>query len=242
MSRSWIRAALAAAFVSVIAPAAQAQLIADKLWIDVQAGSNGGRHDVVLSNESPRRYFITVEAAEILMPGTAEEARVKIENPEELGLLVSPNRMILEPGASRSLRIVSINEALEQDRIYRVRVTPTVGEIEANPAEGEERGINLVMLTAYDLLVTVRPGNPRAEIVAEKDPSALRLKNTGNSNTLLIDGTACHRSGGEEVCQRLEDRRLYAGSVISIPLPSPDATVRFRARDRVGARERDLTF
>lgn len=240
--QTWMKATLLGAFFLVACPAAWAQLIADKLWIDAESGTNSGRQDVILSNESNRRYYITVEASEVLNAGTPEETRVAIENPEELGLIVSPNRMILEPGTSRSLRIVSINEILERDRIYRVRVTPTIGEIEANPAEGEERGINLVMLTAYDLLVTIRPKDPRINIEAEKSSTELRLTNTGNSNTLLIDGTACHRAQGEEKCQRLEDRRLYAGSTITFPLPAPDATIRFRARDRVGARERDVTF
>lgn len=235
-------AGASAAALLLLAEAASAQLIADKLWVDLDSASANTRQDVILSNESERRYYISVEASEIVSPGTPQEARVQIENPEDLGLLVSPNRMILEPGASRALRIVSINEALDSDRIYRVRVTPQVGAIEANPAEGEERGINIVMLTAYDLLVTVRPGNGQPSIRAERTAGELRLTNTGNTNTLLMDGQACHGSGGEISCVALEDNRLYAGATVVFPLPTPDARVQLKARDRNGGRDRELTF
>ncbi|MFN4025282.1 MAG: hypothetical protein ACK4MQ_10630 [Hyphomonas sp.] len=235
-------AGLAGAALLIWAQGASAQLIADKLWVDLDSSSANTRQDVILSNESERRYYISVEASEILSPGTPQEVRVQIENPEELGLLVSPNRMVLEPGASRALRIVSINEVLENERIYRVRVTPQVGAIEANPAEGEERGINIVMLTAYDLLITVRPANGQPVIQVERTQDELRLTNIGNTNTLLMDGQACSGAGATMSCIPLEDSRLYAGATASFALPSPEARVQFKARDRNGGRDRELTF
>ncbi|WP_084397919.1 hypothetical protein [Henriciella aquimarina] len=221
--------------------AASAQLTVDKLWVDFDANSSG-REDVLLKNESDRRYYIAVEPSEIVDPGLPSERRVEYEDPEELGLLISPNRLILDPGDVRALRIVSINGEVDEDRVYRVRVTPKIGAIKASGAEGEERGVNLVVLMAYDLLAIVRPQGARSEIESERTEDELILRNVGRSNALLVDGKACIGESENETCTPLPDTRLYAGAEVRFALPDPQAEVRIRARDRSYSDSRRLTF
>lgn len=239
-----VRAAFVAAFAVIalfMATPAQAQLVVDKLWVDLDS-TTSARGDVVLRNESADRYYITVAPVEMVRPGHEDEARVERTNPEELGLLVSPSRIILEPGATRAIRIVSINPTLDAERIYRIRVTPEVGEIEGAAVEGDERGINLKVLTAYDLLVVVRPREAQARVVAERSVEELVLRNLGNTNTLLLDGQVCVPIGSSEACQPLLDRRLYAGSEWRIPLPANNAVVKFRERTSASSDDRNVSF
>ncbi len=238
---SFTSAMLAVLLVTLSATPSAAQLVVDKLWIDLDSSASG-REDVVMKNESEIRYYISVVPSEIVRPGLENQERVELSNPEDLGLLVSPGRLVLEPGATRSLRLVSINPELDTDRVYRIRVTPQVGDIAAQPVQGEERGVNIVMLTAYDLLVVVRPRDPKVEIVARREGNELVLRNTGNSNTLLVDGKTCALGQDDESCQSVSDVRLYAGAELRVPLQTPDAKFKVRARDTTATSDRSLEF
>jgi len=178
---------LAATFIG--APAS-AQLAIDRLWVDFEPGTPP-RADVVIRNESADRYYITVAPAEIVNPGEESEARVVESDPEKLGLLVSPNRLVVDPGGMRSIRIVSLNPTVVRDRVYRIRVSPEVGEIQAGDPGSGNRGVSVKLLTAYDLLVTVRPAKPDAKLTMTRTPTEMVIRNAGNTNTLLFEGRAC---------------------------------------------------
>ena len=205
--------------IALYATAAHAQLTVDKLWIDFNTSSST-REDVLLRNESDRRYYISIEPSEIIDPGLPSEARREYDNPEDLGLLISPNRLILEPGEFRALRLVSINEDMSRDRVYRIRITPKVGAITGVEAEGDNRNANLVILMAYDLLAIVRPQQGKAD----------------------IDVAACFTENDEDHCTPLPDTRLYSGAEVRFPLPRPDAQVRVTARDGTNTVPRKIEF
>ncbi|MFC3307626.1 hypothetical protein [Blastomonas aquatica] len=101
---------------------------------------------MVIRNDSEDRYYVTVSVAEVIEPGMETEHRVSLADPEEAGLLVTPNRMVLDPGALRSVRLVSLNNDLTKDRIYRVLIAPQVGEIKVDPDADVETGIAIKML------------------------------------------------------------------------------------------------
>jgi P pilus assembly chaperone PapD len=179
---------------AAFAAPASAQLAIDRLWVDMGAG-NVPRSDLVVRNESKDKYYITVATSEIVNPGTATEERKPGSNPEELGLLVTPGRMILEPGQMRAIRIVSLNKGLESDRVYRVNVTPQIGEVSATSEATESRGLALKLLAAFDVLVTVRPEKDSSTLSVHRDGNFLEMASTGNSNVLLLDGMICPATG-----------------------------------------------
>ena len=77
-------------------------------------------HDVEVENKGKERIYVTVEPSRIMNPGAPGERRVQEPDPEKLGLLVSPARLVLEPGERKLLRIVATGEPAAQDRIFRV--------------------------------------------------------------------------------------------------------------------------
>ena len=62
--------------------------------------------------------------------GTSERAQehlCRIIKPEELGLFVTPNKAIITPSEGREhISIVNINQNLEEERIYRIDVSPVI--------------------------------------------------------------------------------------------------------------------
>jgi P pilus assembly chaperone PapD len=213
---------------------ALANLSINKLWVDFAEGQNE-RGDLVIRNDSEDRYYVSVSVTEIANPGTPEEEKITQIDPEKSGLLVTPNRMVLEPGAIRSIRLVSLNENLTEDRIYRVLVAPQVGRIKAEQSGEDARGIALKLLAAYDVLVVVRPSENNARIEAVRSAERVTLKNTGNSNILLTEGFICPPDAVEdpstERCKTFESQRLYAGNIFEIDLPSPTDMVVLKTRD-----------
>lgn len=232
---------------------ASAQLAIDRLWVDFEPGA-AKRADIVIRNESQDRYYITVAPVEISTPGAEIEQREQIADPEALGLLVSPNRLIIEPGGLRSIRLVSLNDALEKDRVYRVKVSPQVGEIEAGDLGADARGVSVKLLTAYDLLVTARPAKPVAKLVTTRDANGLTIANEGNTNTLLFEGWACPVGAkpptGEAAvtqattggCTELGAKRLYPSNRWTLALPAGTERVLFKERALASSDPRDIEF
>lgn len=208
------------------APAA-AQLSIDQAIVDFNAPDQR-RTDVQVRNTGEETLYVSVTPRLVENPGTPDERRVALQNPRELGLLTAPRKMILEPGQRRLLRISLLDRPRDSDRIYRVAVTPEVGD-----AERAESGVRVLL--GYNLLVMARPPEATAVITGERDGNTLVLRNRGRTNALLVEGEQCAPGGSP--CKELQSRRLYAGNRWTVDLPyATEARWNVRTRDGVQAR------
>lgn len=208
--------------------AARAEIVLSELIVELQPGKRT-RADLEIWNNSPERAYVAVEPSEILAAGTAEESRRADPDPERLGLLVSPARMILEPGQRRLLRIAAMNPDSRRERVYRVTTKPVAGQL-----SDEESGLKL--LVGYDVLVLVRPEKPEPQISASRTGEGIAFRNTGNVSVELIEGRQCRTP--DEQCTPLPAKRLYPGAawrvqtngstIVDYMLKSPGRTVRRR--------------
>lgn len=164
--------------------------------------SDPGRRvsDVELENKGKDRLYVTVEPSRIANPGEAVERRVQDPDPEKLGLLVTPARIVLEPGERKLLRFAVMGEPRNVDAIYRVTVKPVAGRVTSAVS-------GVKVMVGYDLLVIRRPVRPQAAVVGARVGGFLVLRNTGNTNALLFDGKQCSPQ-----CRPVETKRLYPGN------------------------------
>src|SRR5689334_15373821 len=96
--------AWAAAVSALLLPtAARADLVLSELIVELQPGKLM-RDDVEVWNNSPERSYVSVEPREIINPSLSSQSARQDPDPEKLGLLVEPARMILEPGQRRLVR------------------------------------------------------------------------------------------------------------------------------------------
>lgn len=196
--------------LSLLAPApAGAELVVSQLIVELKVGGPKTA-DIEVFNNSEERSYATVEPREILNPGTAREEVRLSPDPTKLGLLTSPARFILEPNQRRTVRIASIGDASDRERVYRVTIKPVTGDVSSS-----ETGLKL--LVGYDLLVLVRPPAVRSAIRSERSGSQLILTNEGNASVELAEGKQCESSGKN--CQTLPAKRLYAGASWNQQLP-----------------------
>ena len=192
---------LIAASLAVPLSSAHGDLILSQLVVEL-APHERARADVEILNSGTDRAFVAVDPREIIDPGTARESSRIDPDPEKLGLLVSPERILLEPGQRRLLRIASL-AANDRERVYRVTVKPVVGQLSSDSS-------GLKVLVGYDVLVLVRPLEAKPHVSSTRSAGGLTLRNDGNVSVELVDGKAC--GGSNQACTDLPGGRLYAGA------------------------------
>jgi len=191
-----------ALLAAVPTSAASAQIVLSNLIVDLSPGKDS-RQDIEVWNTGTDRAYVAVEPAEIVDAGTSSETRRSEPDPEKLGLLVAPSRMILEAGQRKLVRIAEIAAPGGRERVYRVTVKPVVGRVTS-----AESGLKV--LVGYDVLVLVRPAQPQANVSATRSGNTVTFRNDGNVSVELEDGRQCDSTG--KSCSDLQGKRLYAGS------------------------------
>jgi P pilus assembly chaperone PapD len=188
---------------------ARADMALSRLVLDFKPGQPP-RDDVEVSNGGTERLYVVVEPSEIIAPGLPGEKRVSSRDPQQLGLLVTPAKLVIEPGQRKLVRIVGLGEAGATDRIYRVTFKPVIGELKTDT--------NLVkVMVGYDVLVIRRPAQPRAVVSGARTGRTVAFANTGNTSAEIMASQQCDAQG--KACVKLPGKRLYAGATWRTELP-----------------------
>ncbi|WP_028969653.1 fimbrial biogenesis chaperone [Sphingomonas sp. URHD0057] len=189
--------------------AARADIVLSELIVELQSGRHN-RDDVELWNNGAERAYVAIEPREVLDPGKPGQSSRAEPDPEKLGLLVAPARMILEPGQRKLVRIAMLAAGGDRERVYRVTVKPVAGPL-ASDASG------LKVLIGYDVLVLVRPSEARSNVTIERSANRLTVRNDGNVSVELTQGRQCDSPNAG--CRDLPGKRLYAGAQWTETLP-----------------------
>lgn len=202
--------AMLAIALMVESTAAEAEIVLSELIVDLQPGKQT-RDDIEILNNSPDRTFVAVEPREILNPSLPSQTVRQDPDPEKLGILVSPSRLILEGGQRKLMRIAAIGASPDRERVYRITVKPVVGALQAN-----ESGLKIMV--GYDVLVLVRPVHVLPAVTGVRKGRTLTFENHGNVSVEVIDGRQC--SPDQRHCTELPGKRLYPGADWTVPLSS----------------------
>lgn len=170
------------------------------------------RQDVEISNAGETPLYIDIIPTVVLSPGEESEARSAITDPRAAGLLVTPNKLIVPPGATKVVRFVKLGPSTVE-RVYRVAAKPVIGDIDA-----ERSGLKI--LIGYEILVIVYPDDTEPNLEVTRDGQHFSVRNTGNANVLLREGYQCLEPDLPfEDCTSLPGRRMYPGNEWSTELP-----------------------
>lgn len=205
----FLSALLIASLACLLGAPAKAEMVLDKVVVDLdKAGKE--RQDIEVWNSGSERIYVLAELSEILDPGTSAELRLAVSDPEVSGLFVSPLKMILEADERRIIRIVAVGPRQAKDRIYRLAVKPVAG-----PVLSDESALKIFV--GYDGLVLYRPEKISGAIHAVFEDGKLVLENHTNTAQSLFGGRQC--DSDEAQCVELPSKRLYAGASLKIDLP-----------------------
>ncbi|MCW8194024.1 fimbria/pilus periplasmic chaperone [Proteobacteria bacterium 005FR1] len=224
---SFLRKFTAVALASLLASSTWADIFVDRAIVRLGA-DKPPREDVKVINDGSEVGYVSVEVFEVQNPGTESEQRVRVTDPDQVKLLASPSKLMIPPNSQKLVRIVNLEPANDQERIYRINVTPVL------PPLQEDQGSVVRVVVAYQLLVIVDPTEPREELEIRRQGYQLKVTNKGNTNVLLSDGEQCDEQG--ENCVQIPAHRVYPGNQWQIDLER-DAPVAFSLTSHTGVRE-----
>ncbi|MEO0608504.1 MAG: hypothetical protein AAFY82_09760 [Pseudomonadota bacterium] len=179
------------------------------------------RQDMLVGNVGLRPLYLEVSAARILEPAAVGETYLTSPNPDEVGLLVAPRRIVLQPGEEKTVRVIRLDQDFKTDQAWRVQFKPVIGDVITDTPVA-------IPLIAVKALVFARPGGATAKIIGQREGRALLLANVGNTNAVISNGVQCAAPGID--CQAVSGKRLWPGMVWSTRLPL-DAPVSFQVKD-----------
>jgi P pilus assembly chaperone PapD len=187
---------------------------------------------VTVTNSGTGKAFVVTKVREVMARGETDEKLREDPNPETLGLIATPGRMVLEKGERRGVRIVPTGKSANDDRVWRVLVSEVAGKVK----DGQS---GVAFLLAYDVLIIQRPDDARVAVTGKRDGKTLTLTNSGNSFGMIAEVRHCPTGG---TCTKLPDsKRLYGGKSWSVTLPADSGTVEVMMQG-INRKEETLRF
>ena len=179
------------------------------------------REDVELLNtDTIRNMFVDIEAFSVTSPGQDDEMLVSMRGVSVPDLVATPQKAILGPSTTQLIRFMNLDRDGEQEKVYRVNVTPVSRPVEFVLHEIEEGAAasKIQIVIAYQVLVIIPPANPELKVDYQREGTSATFANTGNTNYLLNDGKQCDPLQLEN-CVDLGTYRIYPGNHKRLELP-----------------------
>jgi P pilus assembly chaperone PapD len=215
----------AISLILLFAPSVHAGVMLNRAIV-IFDDSDQARQDVIVSNDSDSdRLFVSVTPFLVMNPGTEERELAPLSIDEDAGLLVTPNKLLIEPSGSAIVRMLNMAEPDINEVYYRINFTPIQKPIEFERQEGEELEQSQMLVSialAYQALVIVPPLEPKALPRFTRTGKTVVFTNPGNSFYLLRDGVQCSPDDPDD-CVDLTSKRVYPGNeyVVELPFDGP---------------------
>lgn len=192
----------------VVQPAFAAMSL-DKIIVYLNDQPNS-REDIVVTNPDKETLYLQTEIYRVDNPGLADEQRVRVVDPKEFKLLVSPAKAIVNPGERKRFRLMSLERDLDTEKVYRLTIKPVVGDIKSDRSA-------LKILVAYQALIFIEPEGGKYQLGLQQGDQGWEIRNTGNINAEIIRVKHCL---SKVDCTELKTSgRVYAGAALQIDQP-----------------------
>lgn len=198
----------------------------DKIIVYLDDSPNA-RDDIVVTNPDEETLYLQTEIFRVDNPGKPDEKRVRVVDPKDFKLLVSPAKAVLATGERKRFRLMSLENNLPQEKVYRVTFKPVVGKIKTDRTA-------LKILVAYQALVFVQPQNGKYQLELREQDGHWLLHNAGNINVEVSGLEHCRPGAG---CSELASAgRIYAGASLNIKESVAGGTLKLLARGKESQR------
>lgn len=175
--------------------------------------------DVKVYNVGTDTAYVQVQIVRVDNPGLPNQQLVPLEdNPFQVGLIVTPDKMVIPVNQMRIARILYIGDPPKNnDVVYKVTLAPVSGQlIPLGSVKNVNAGVELIV--SYGINVFIRPLVPMPKVAMVRTDQDLLVQNTGNTNVLLSSCQQCDASGKN--CQNVSlTKRLYVGMGFHYHLP-----------------------
>lgn len=171
-----------------------------------------------VSSQSKEIQYLTMTVYRVDAPATKDERNVLVDAVAGEGLIASPQRIVLPPGASRVVRLVQF-AAPDVETVYRVFVSPqrALGAQESNLHSFEKMEKPKVDISInWGVLIYARPlhGQPSMQLDASRD----YLSNNGNVRVRVDRIGRCKIDPADHCQWRVVSRNVFPGQRLALPM------------------------
>lgn len=174
--------------------------------------------DIKVYNVGSDTAYVKVDINLVENPGLPNQKLIPLQDdPYRVGLIVTPNKMVIPVHQMRLARILYIGEPpTNNDVVYKVKISPVAGELipVGNLGKNVAAGVDLII--AYSINVFIRPLKPAPKLTLVRKDQDLTLQNIGNTNLLV--GT-CKQCIGKNCKSEVLSKRMYVGETYHYTLP-----------------------
>lgn len=174
----------------------------------------GGSELIRIYSKSKDVQYIKVYTKKVLNPGTKEESEVDVQNWEG-GVVVTPSRVILPGGSSKSVRLTQL-KAASNEEIYRVYFESIKPEKHERLSKGNTLKTDLSVNIIYAALIRVIPKDGKIDVRVSLSPeNRILLKNNGNIRLGIKDAFFCKTPSidNKDCIKKKYNKNVYPGSL-----------------------------
>ena len=186
--------------------------------------------DISVYNPGKKKAYVKTTLFRIDRPGMKTHKKVKLnyDSPLKFGLLVSPSKLVLGPGVSQRIRVLSVVPPGKVDKVYQVEVVPVEGQWYPVKGGHNKNFHGMVdLITGYLVTVILRPAHPMPHVTLTRHGKQLTIKNDGNTYVRIYQAQYCPSSGKCQAADGLANYTLFAGNTHSVALSKAEP-VRYR--------------
>ncbi len=192
----------------------------------------GGSEVIRVYSKSKDVQYIKVYAKKVMNPGTKEEYEADTSNWEG-GLVVTPNRVILPGGSSKSVRLSQLKTP-NVEEVYRVYFESVKPEKQEIASESKSLKTDLSINIIYAALVRVLPKDNKVNVNISYSPeNNILINNAGNVRFGIKDILFCKSSTINNDCvKKSYNKNVYPGGSFDTLFSKNDFLHVFIATDK----------
>ncbi len=176
--------------------------------------------DIQILNTGNTTAYVSTQIYRVDHPGTPAQTFTALsDNPYQVGLIVTPNKMVIPAGQMRIIRALYIGKSAASDVVYEVKLSPVSGQLVAIGSNDKDVSAGIQLIISYGVAVFVRPTTLIPDIEATRNGTALTLKNTGNTTVQIGN---CKQCPSLDQCNKVATlaATLYPGNTFHYTLPA----------------------
>jgi len=180
--------------------------------------------DLKISNTGTTIQYVKIVPTLVVVEKNKVK-QIKIKDPEKMGLLITPSKLVLPPKQSKYVRVVLTRPAGAVERDYIIDVTPVIGRIIYPKIAGnnsKHSQVAMKIIIAYGVMTIVNPKVPHLNIVVKRNKKTITVKNSGNEGVVLRAAKQCSHPEQCVLLKGVETKILYPSQVWSFTVPHPE--------------------
>lgn len=183
---------------------------------------NNRYQDIMVHNVGNDTAYVALQIFRLDNPGLPTQKFTLLEdNPYQIGLIATPNKLIVPMGQTRIIRALYIGPPPQSDVVYQVVVKPVTGQLVAVQSGAKDVNTGVQVIIAYGVTLYVRPAVLNPKMKAVRTGTSLSLSNVGNTTVQIGHCRQCTDASGKQ-CQIVPKlgKTLYPGNVWNFTLPA----------------------